>query len=209
MNDERFVAQQTERERKSIAASARRRKTHNGKSGCTLPHENMSRKELLAMNGEVKEYNLSKPMDWEEFKALPMNLQEAYIYQLVKKYDISIRSFTRMLKVSQPTVSAYMKKNQTLKRLFNSTTANNMTRLNKTEAFFRWAGVIEENETKEEPVDAIVDDINPAEDLPEVKSPEEPQKEGLNVFTDMELELMLLRQKVEIYERILFGKEVD
>jgi hypothetical protein len=138
-----------------------------------------------------------------------MNLQEAYIYQLVKKYDISIRSFTRMLKVSQPTVSAYMKKNQTLKRLFNSTTANNMTRLNKTEAFFRWAGVIEENETKEEPVDAIVDDINPAEDLPEVKSPEEPQKEGLNVFTDMELELMLLRQKVEIYERILFGKEVD
>ena len=71
------------------------------------------------MNGEVKEYNLSKPMDWKEFKALPMNLQEAYIYQLVRKYDISIRSFTRMLKVSQPTVSAYMKKNQTLKKLFN------------------------------------------------------------------------------------------
>ena len=161
------------------------------------------------MNGEVKEYNLSKPMDWKEFKALPMNLQEAYIYQLVKKYDISMKSFTRMLKVSHPTVGAYMKKNQTLKRLFDSTTANNMARLNKTEAFFRWAGVIEENEVKEEPVDAIVDDINPAEDLPEVKSPEEPQKEGLNVFTDMELELMLLRQKVEIYERILFGKGVN
>ena len=209
MNDERFVAQQTERERKSIAASARRRKTHNGKSGCTLPHENMSRKELLAMNGEVKEYNLSKPMDWNEFKALPMNLQEAYIYQLVRKYDISIKSFSRMLKVSQPTVGAYMKKNQTLKKLFNSTTANNMTRLRKTEEFLKWAGIIEENEVKEEPVDAIVDDINPTEDLPEVKSPEEPEKEGLNVFTDMELELMLLRQKVEIYERILFGKEVD
>lgn len=208
MNGERFVAQQTERERKSIAASARRRKTHNGKSGCTLPHENMSRKELLAMNGEVKEYNLSKPMDWKEFKALPMNLQEAYIYQLVKKYDISMTSFARMLKVSQPTVGEYMKKNQTLKRLFNSTTANNMARLNKTEAFFRWAGVIDENEVKEEPGGAIVDDINPTEDLPEVKSPEEPQKEGLNVFTDMELELMLLRQKVEIYERILFGKEM-
>ena len=209
MNDERFVAQQTERERKSIAASARRRKTHNGKSGCTLPHENMSRKELLAMNGEVKEYNLSKPMDWKEFKALPMNLQEAYIYQLVRKYDISMKSFTRMLKVSQPTVGAYMNKNQTLKKLFNSTTANNATRLRKTEAFLKWAGVIEEEEVKEEPVDAIVDDINPAEDLHEVKSPEEPQKEGLNVLTDMELELMLLRQKVEIYERILFGKEVD
>lgn len=208
MNDERFVAQQTERERKSIAASARRRKTHNGKSGCTLPHENMSRKELLAMNGEVKEYNLSKPMDWKEFKALPMNLQEAYIYQLVKKYDISVRSFTRMLKVSQPTISAYMKERQTLKRLFNSTTANNATRLSKTEAFFRWAGVIEEEEVKEEPTDAVIDQIEPSEELPEVKSPEEPQKEGLNVFSDMELELMLLRQKVEIYEKILFGKEV-
>ena len=209
MNDERFVAQQTERERKSIAASARRRKTHNGKSGCTLPHENMSRKELLAMNGEVKEYNLSKPMDWEEFKALPMNLQEAYIYQLVKKYDISIRSFARMFKVSQPTVSAYMKKHQTLKGLFNSTTANNATRLNKTEAFFRWAGVIEEEEVKYEPTDAVIDQIEPSEELPEVKNPEEPEKEGLNVFTDMELELMLLRQKVEIYEKILFGKEVN
>ena len=161
------------------------------------------------MNGEVKEYNLSKPMDWEEFKALPMNLQEAYIYQLVKKYDISIRSFARMFKVSQPTVSAYMKKHQTLKGLFNSTTANNATRLNKTEAFFRWAGVIEEEEVKYEPTDAVIDQIEPSEELPEVKNPEEPEKEGLNVFTDMELELMLLRQKVEIYEKILFGKEVN
>ena len=204
MTDEKYVAQQTERERKSLATAARRRKTHNGKGGCTLNHERMTRKELEAMNGEVVEYNLSKPMTWKEFKGLPVNLQEAYIYQLVRKYAISANSFSKMVGVASITMSRWGKENPKLYSLFNSSRDNSFERRKKTTEFLKWAGVEEQDPVRVDTVDTI--QVETDAPLPDMDFPvNDENKDGYHVFSDHELELLLLRQKVDIYERLLFG----
>lgn len=113
MNGEvQYVRRQTELERKSIAASARKRKTHNGKGGCKLPHESMSKKEMLKMNGEVQSVNVNEKLSYKEFKALPSSLQETYLWSLVQKYDVSGGDLQKLFGLkSSGTISTFMKKN--------------------------------------------------------------------------------------------------
>lgn len=62
-------------EKKRIARSAFLKPRH---SGCTLPSDKMTRKEIAAMNGEVKTYNVTRPMKWSEYKRLPDDLKREY-----------------------------------------------------------------------------------------------------------------------------------
>lgn len=61
--------------KKRIARSAFLKPRH---SGCTLPSDKMTRKEIAAMNGEVKTYNVTRPMKWSEYKRLPDDLKREY-----------------------------------------------------------------------------------------------------------------------------------
>ena len=38
------------------------------------------------MNGDVKSYNLNRPMTWEEFRSMPQDLQIMYIKKLRNEY---------------------------------------------------------------------------------------------------------------------------
>jgi hypothetical protein len=90
------------RTKKSVAASARSRRTHAGKGGkVRLPHDNLTKKELEKMNGECKAYRLNSPMKWEEFKSLPDDLKVAYIKMLREKYNAPTKEITAMLGVSE------------------------------------------------------------------------------------------------------------
>jgi hypothetical protein len=53
---------------------------------CRLPHENLTRKELNALNGEVKTYSLQHPMSYETFMDLPEDVQKLYIYSLQDRF---------------------------------------------------------------------------------------------------------------------------
>ncbi len=90
------------RAKKSVAASARSRRTHAGKGGkARLPHDNLTKKELEKMNGECKAYRLNSPMKWAEFKSLPDDLKVAYIKMLREKYNAPTKEITAMLGVSE------------------------------------------------------------------------------------------------------------
>lgn len=89
MNDEQFDFISDVKEKKTTARSARNRRTHCGKGGSVqLPSDNLSRKELQKMNGEVKSYRLNDPMKWEEYKALPDDLKVCYVKQLREKFSV-------------------------------------------------------------------------------------------------------------------------
>ena len=45
------------------------------RSGCRLPHENLSRKEIASMSEEIRTVNLKKPMSYSEFKTIGKELQ--------------------------------------------------------------------------------------------------------------------------------------
>lgn len=40
------------------------------------------------MNGEVKSYNLNRPMTWEEFRSMPQDLQAMYIKKLRNEFGV-------------------------------------------------------------------------------------------------------------------------
>ena len=87
VKDETYAFISDVKEKKITARSARHTRTHCGKGGrVRLPHDNLSKKELLKMNGECKSYRLNDPMAWKEFKALPDDLKITYINLLRKKF---------------------------------------------------------------------------------------------------------------------------
>lgn len=89
MPDEQYVMISDSIEKKKIAHSSHNRKTHCGKGGrVKFPSDYLSKKELKAMNGDVKSYNLNRPMTWEEFRRMPQDLQIMYIKKLRNEFGV-------------------------------------------------------------------------------------------------------------------------
>lgn len=110
MTDEKYVFTQDVREKKITARSARNTRTHNGKRGAVkFPSDYLSKKELQAMNGEVKSYRLNEPMKWDEFKTMPDDLKVAYINALRTKFDVPDNEIANMLGVDRQTVGRWFR----------------------------------------------------------------------------------------------------
>ena len=98
MRDEEYEFFSDCREKKSTAASAFKRRTHTGKGGrVRFPSDHLSKKELEKMNGETKSYRLNEPMSWQEFKAMPEDIQKMYLTLLIKKYNPSASDIGKMM----------------------------------------------------------------------------------------------------------------
>lgn len=111
MKDETYVFISDVKEKGSIGRSARNRKTHAGKGGrVRLPSDNLSKKELLKMNGECKSYRLNDPMTKEEFQAMPTDLKIAYIKAIRSKYGIPDSHLAKAIGYQQQHFSKMMKK---------------------------------------------------------------------------------------------------
>ena len=84
------------------------RKINGSKSKkCTLPHERLTKKERVSMNGEVKTYNVGKPMNWKTFKGMPLDLQKQYIRRLQLTFSANDAMLADMFGISRPTVALY------------------------------------------------------------------------------------------------------
>lgn len=104
MRDEEYVFRQDAREKKITAQSARKRVGKTRK--VTLPMDYLTKKELKAMNGDVKTFNLSRPMKWGEFRSMPNDLQAAYIKALREKFNVTNTALAKMFGVAKQTVLA-------------------------------------------------------------------------------------------------------
>ena len=111
MTDEKFVFVSDVKEKKRTARGSFNKRTHAGKGGkVKFPSDYLSRKELKAMNGEPKTYKLNSPMKWEEFKAMPEDLQIVYITKIREKYNVSDLKLADMFGVTKDKVARHFKK---------------------------------------------------------------------------------------------------
>jgi hypothetical protein len=102
MTDEKFTFIEDLRDKKRTATGAHHKRTHCGKGGAVkFPSDFMTKKELRAMNGEVKSYKLNEPMTWAEFKAMPDDIKVTYIKALRGKYNVSDSKIFEMMGVAQ------------------------------------------------------------------------------------------------------------
>ena len=110
MPDEQYVMISDSIEKKKIAHSSHNRKTHCGKGGrVKFPSDYLSKKELKAMNGDVKSYNLNKPMTWEEFRRMPQDLQTMYIKKLRNEFGVPDIVLSKAMGVCKSSFSKAMK----------------------------------------------------------------------------------------------------
>lgn len=87
--DEQWLMIKDSIDKKNVARSSHNKRTHCGKGGSVkFPSDYMTKKELKAMNGEVKSYRLNDPMTWKEFKKLPDDIKVVYIKSLREKYAV-------------------------------------------------------------------------------------------------------------------------
>lgn len=84
MTDEEYIFRQTVKERKSAGNGAKHKKRGGGRY-VRLPSDRLSKKEREALNGEVKTYKKKDFYTWEEFKALPSDLQVAWCNSLINR----------------------------------------------------------------------------------------------------------------------------
>lgn len=110
-------------QKKSIARGAAHRKRGAKSKKCTLPHENLTKKELKALSGEVKTYNIHQRLAWAQFKELPDDLAAEHIAYLVDTFGANQSAIADALGVCTITVRRYIQEHgiHVKKRVFVST----------------------------------------------------------------------------------------
>jgi hypothetical protein len=157
MTDEKYLYNQDLREKKSTARSARNKRTHTGKSGrVRFPSDNLTKKELQAMNGKLERYRLNEPMSWKEFKAMPDDIKISYIKALQGKFNVTATALGDMFGVDRITVGKMLNE----LKIEHRTQGNN--KWDKT-GFYVWAN----RKAVEVPTAENASDVEPViEDVP-------------------------------------------
>ena len=73
-------------QKKRTAAGARHMKRGSRSKRCSLPSDHLTPAQLKRRNGPVSTYKLDEPMRWDDFKAMPVDLQKQYLTYLVETY---------------------------------------------------------------------------------------------------------------------------
>lgn len=111
MTDEEYVYRSDLREKSKIAKSARSAYSKRRRK-CNLPADNLTKKELKAMNGpvhEIHEIKLGERMTWEEFRAKPDTLQKSYIDTILSKYIVGPIAIAKLFGINDQYCGNYLR----------------------------------------------------------------------------------------------------
>ena len=107
----KFVYMTDVADKKRTARGSHNKRTHCGKGGAVrFPSDNLSRKELNAMNGEVRAYRLNDPMKWDEFNTLPDDLKKVYVDGMRNRFHASDVKIFEMFGIGQSKGSTHFRK---------------------------------------------------------------------------------------------------
>lgn len=103
MNDFDYEVMQ----RKRLARQAFHRKSGSKSKKCPMSTDHMTRKQWLERCGESVTYQLGKPMPWEEFKKMPVQIQKEYLLDMIRKYSTTASDLARLFGIGAPTVTKH------------------------------------------------------------------------------------------------------
>ena len=96
-------------QKKRTAAGARHMRRGSRSKRCSLPSDNLTPAQLKRRNGPVSTYKLDEPMRWDDFKAMPVDLQKKYLTNLVETYGATNEMLGDMFYVHPTHVGAVKK----------------------------------------------------------------------------------------------------
>ena len=100
MTDEEYIFRQTERERKRDGRGAFNRVCGSKSKKCSLPSDHMTRKEIIAMSGEVQTYTLTEAHLWTEIENWPDEIRAQYFKKLFIEMNATGYEIADMLECS-------------------------------------------------------------------------------------------------------------
>lgn len=155
MNDIEFILKEDIKKKKQAGSGYRYKKNGSKSKKCSLPSDNLSKKEIEKMNGECKVYNLNKPMNYSNFCAMPFDLQIKYLETLRIKFGANQTDIAKMMNVAPSTLASHRYKFLNNKPVFPS---SNRPRLDK-DAWNRFInGEETENAVETEQDEEVVSD---------------------------------------------------
>jgi len=95
------------REKKLLVSSAKHKKNGSKSKKCSLPSDHITQAQWKKMNGGVTVYQLNKPIEWSEFRELPLAIQQEYIATLKERYGMTLKDLSKMFGVRRGIVLAY------------------------------------------------------------------------------------------------------
>ena len=94
-------------QKKRVSYGAKHKKVR--RAGCTLPSDHLTESEKKARTGDVKTYDLNRPMGWEAFKALPKDLAQSYIQSLQSRFNVGLATIsTELFGVNRMTLRSHL-----------------------------------------------------------------------------------------------------
>lgn len=118
MTDEKYTFVTDISERKRVARGAAARKCGSKSKKCTLPSDSLTAAELKRRNGKMVSYNLTRPMEWNEFKSISKAGQEEYLRGLINTYGVGAKDICKMFDISNSTLWRHMQSALPGKNLF-------------------------------------------------------------------------------------------
>ena len=64
--------------------------------GCKLPSNYLTAAQKKSMNGEVQTVQLGKKMEWREFLALDNSMKEAWLNDIIEKWDVGTATISKL-----------------------------------------------------------------------------------------------------------------
>ncbi len=96
MTDEKYLFEQTSRERKRNARGSFAKKGGSRSKRCSLPLDNMTAKQRKELNGAVETINLNKAMSYDEWAKLNLGLKHKYIEALYTMHHARLKDIAMM-----------------------------------------------------------------------------------------------------------------
>lgn len=110
MTDVEYILKEDQRSKKAAGRGIYGKKNGSRSKKCSLPSDHLSKKELKKMNGEIKMYNLSKPMSYSVFCSMPIDLRIEYLKSLRDTYGASLDDISRMMHTSYHALAQHKQK---------------------------------------------------------------------------------------------------
>lgn len=76
------------------------------RGGCSLPSDTLTEKQRKEKNGEVKSYNITRPMPWDEFKKMPEDLKREF-FRNMQSFGGTAKWLAEEMGASAQTIIAY------------------------------------------------------------------------------------------------------
>lgn len=193
MTDVEFILREDARSKKSSGRGVYSRKRGSKSKSCTLPSDRLTEKQKKELSGEVKTYNLSVRLSYEEFKQLPPDLMAEYINKLVSTYGANFNDIAHSMGITRETLGVFRDAHPVFPK-FKPGGRSAWAKPTATE----WAEFLEDKRYSNGAVRFVdAEDVKPVHDEPEdIQEEKEPAPAGKILADDVSINLTGTPQQI-------------